>query len=39
VFDRVKNLQENLGDVELYTRKMRVNGKYAGDEEGMCILG
>jgi len=38
VFDRVKNIQKNLGDIECYTRKMRVNGKYAGDEEGMCIL-
>lgn len=39
VFDRVENIQKRLGNVEFYTRKMRVNGKYAGDEEGCVFLG
>lgn len=39
LFDRVKNIQNRLGsDIEIYTKKLRVNGKYSGDEEGMVFL-
>jgi site-specific DNA-adenine methylase len=39
LFDRVKNIRKRLGDdVEIHMKKLRVNGKYAGDEEGMVFL-
>ena len=39
VFDTQSNIKSNLNVSDLLTRKMRVNGKYDGDLEAMCILG
>lgn len=39
VFDWDKNIRENLGEDRRYdTRKMRVNGKYEGATEAMCVI-
>lgn len=37
IFDRKSNL-EKQGFTDIHTRKMTVNGKYAGDIEGMVII-
>ncbi len=39
VFDTDINLKRSLGTRDFTVRKMRVNGKYNGGNEAMCILG
>ena len=38
VFDWDKNMRERLRGRNYDTRKMRVNGKYKGSLEAMCII-
>ena len=38
VFDWDKNIRKHLNGRSCDTRKMRVNGKYDGATEAMCII-